>query len=236
VAIRFVNVGAVASAASGNLSVTPPATVSGDIMVCAVTSLDTVACTFPAGWTVELQGNNGTITATVAWKRAVGAEGAFTITHAAGGSILARVANYRGCIGSGNAVNFSSLSSNAASTQCSVVASPTDPNCMVIFTNHLNANTTGFTNHFAKNVRGNPRLMERFLRLGDTAGSGSNTIFVDLADGFQPMPFSGLLSATVSASAANYAGVVVLRSARSIVMRGGKIGKNVNKVVVGNNL
>jgi hypothetical protein len=78
--------------------------------------------------------------------------------------------------------------------------------------------------------------MERFLRLGDTAGSGSNTIFVDLADGFQSMPFSGLLSATISASAANYAGVVVLRSARSIIMRGGKIGKNVGKVVVGNNL
>jgi len=137
-AITFVNASANAAAASGNLSVTPPATITDDIMLCAVTSHDNVAVTFPANWTIYQEANNGTgMRATLAWKRCVGAEGAFTITHAAGDGIVANVAVYRGCKRSGSPINASVLTSNASSSTCTAATiTSTEDDCWLVFTMH----------------------------------------------------------------------------------------------------
>ncbi len=125
-------------AASGNVSITPPATVKDDILICAVISADNVASTFPAGWTIYKEGNNGAVLrSTVAWKRATGAEGAFTVTHAAGSFIRASVVVYRGCVATGSPINASSIRHNVASATCTATAiTPTVPNCLILFTSH----------------------------------------------------------------------------------------------------
>ena len=136
--IVFVGASANAAAASGNLTVTPPATLTDDIMICAVTAHDNVALSFPAGWTIIDQSNNGTgLRATTAWKRAVGAEGAFTITHTAGDGIVANVAVFRGCTTESDVINANLLTNNASSSTCTANAiTPTVNECMICFTMH----------------------------------------------------------------------------------------------------
>jgi hypothetical protein len=137
-ATTFIAASANVAAASGDLIVTPPATQTDDIMVCAVVTHDNVAVTFPAGWTIYQAGNNTTaMRATLAWKRCVGAEGAFTITHTAGDGIVANVAVYRGCITDATVINASSLLANASSSTCTATGiTTTVAGCMVIFTMH----------------------------------------------------------------------------------------------------
>lgn len=107
-------------------------------MVCAVTTHDNVAVTFPAGWTIYQEGNNTTaMRSTLAWKRAVGAEGAFTITHAAGDGIVANVAVYRGCLKTATPINTSVLTHNASSSTCTAATiTTTKDGCMLVFTMH----------------------------------------------------------------------------------------------------
>jgi hypothetical protein len=137
-AISFIAASADAAAASGNLSVTPPATQTDDIMLLAVSSHDNVAVTLPAGWTIYREANNTTaLRATLAWKRCVGAEGAFTITHASGDGIVASVAVYRGCATDATVINASSLLANASSSTCTATEITTGvAGCMVVFTMH----------------------------------------------------------------------------------------------------
>lgn len=104
---------------------------------------------------------------------------------------------------------------------------------MLIFTNHLVANTTGFSNFFARNSINNPALMERFLKNGDKVGAGPNTTFVDLSDGIQAFPFTGLVSAVISSSQLNNAIVLTLIPELAIIMNNAKIGRSPSKVVLG---
>jgi len=136
--ITFVGVSANAAAASGNLILTPPATQTDDIMILAVTSHDNVPISLPAGWTIYQEGNNtAAMRSTLAWKRCVGAEGAFTITHTGGNGIVARVAVFRGCTVFGSPIDASSLSHNAASTTCTASAiATTGTNERIFFTMH----------------------------------------------------------------------------------------------------
>lgn len=137
-AITFVAASANAAAASGDLSVTPPTTQTDDIMILAVTSHDNVAVTLPAGWTIYQAGNNTTaMRSTLAWKRAVGAEGAFTVTHTAGDGIVANVAVFRGCITDATVINASGLTHNASSSTCTATGiTTTVAGAMILFTMH----------------------------------------------------------------------------------------------------
>lgn len=90
---------------------------ANDILIISVHTKDNVALTFPAGWTIIQEGNNGaTSRSTVAWKRAVGADGSVAVTHPAGGAVTYGQAVYRGCKASGNVVNTSSISHNSSSS------------------------------------------------------------------------------------------------------------------------
>lgn len=137
-AITFINASANVEAASGNLTVTPGATVTDDILLLAVSSHDNVGISLPANWTIYEQANNTTaLRATLAWKRAVGAEGAFTITHTNGDGIVANVANYRGCVRTGSPINASVLTANGSSSTCTAATiTSTVHNCMLVFTMH----------------------------------------------------------------------------------------------------
>ena len=138
ISISFVGASANATAASGDLPVTPPATQTNDIMICAVSTLDNVALSFPAGWTIYREGNNtAAMRSTLAWKRCTGAEAAFTITHTAGSNIVANVAVYRGCVATGSPINASSLRHDGVSGTCTADAiTPTVPNCLILFSMH----------------------------------------------------------------------------------------------------
>lgn len=127
-----------AEAASGNLSVTPPTTVTDDVLVLAVSTHDNVAITLPAGWNIYQAANNGTgLRATLAWKRCVGAEGAFTITHTAGDTIVANVENFRGCQELSSPINASVLTNNASSsTVTAATITSTKNGCRLFFTMH----------------------------------------------------------------------------------------------------
>lgn len=232
--ITFVSVNTVASATNGDLSVTPQTTQTGDIMVCAVTTRDTVTSSFPAGWTVT-QSNNGSITGIIAWKRCVGDESgsAFDITHPSGGHIIARISLYRGCA-QDNPTTAVTITSNGASTLCSAPVDVTEAGCFVVFTNHIQANTTGFTNFRLLNTNNDGVCKERFLRFGDKVGSGGNTTFVDLSDNGPLHAMSGNLIATISASTANLAGVAVLRPQLDIVAHNNLIATLNGKIAVGN--
>jgi hypothetical protein len=192
--ITFIAASTNAAAASGNLTVTPPATGTDDIMILAVTTHDNVAVTLPAGWTIYQEANNTTaMRATLAWKRCVGAEGPFTITHVLGDGIVANVAVYRGCIGVGSPINASGLTANASSSTCTAAAiSSTVNDCMLVFTMHDSDN--GDSSAESSSTLG--ALTERFdnaSTLGlDEAVSGSDLL---LAGSFGS---SGTLTGTLS--------------------------------------
>ena len=142
ISIVYVGASANVGAASGDLVVTPPTTQTNDIMLCAVTAReDNVALSFPAGWTIYREGNNtngGTdMRSTLAWKRATGAEVAFTVTHPAGGRIAGSVMVYRSCVATGSPINASSLRHNASSVNVVADAvTPNVPNCLIVMTGH----------------------------------------------------------------------------------------------------
>jgi len=137
-AITYVGVSNDAAAGSGDVSVTPPVTQTNDIMICAVTTHDNVAVTFPAGWTIYQEANNTTaMRATLAWKRCTGAEGAFTVTHTAGDGIVATAIVFRGCLASGSPINISVLTANASSSTCTAATiTTTVAGCWLLFTMH----------------------------------------------------------------------------------------------------
>jgi hypothetical protein len=136
--ITFVGVSADVAAASGNITITPPATSTDDIMILAVTSHDNVAITLPAGWTIYQEANNTTaMRSTLAWKRAVGAEGAFTVTHTAGDGIVGSVIVFSGCITDSTVINASGLTHNASSSTCTANSiTTTVADAMIVFTMH----------------------------------------------------------------------------------------------------
>jgi hypothetical protein len=179
-AISFINPGTLGEAASGNITVTPPTTQTNDIMILAVSSHDNVAITLPAGWTIIDAANNGTILrSTTAWKRCVGAEGAFTVTHAAGDGIVGNVAVYRGCSTASTVINVHSVRVNAASATCTADSiTPTVDDCMLIFTMHASDNTTSSAQDFATSPA---TIVERF----DSSSALGLDEMTSLADGLQ---------------------------------------------------
>lgn len=165
-----------AAAASGDLSVTPPTTVTDDIMILAVTTQDNVAVTLPAGWNIYQEADNGAdLRATLAWKRCVGAEGAFTITHTAGDTIVANVANFRGCQELATPINASVLTSNASSsTVTAATISSTKNGCRLFFSMHDSDNGASSAQTSA-NLGAMAELFDNASGLGtDAAVSGAH--------------------------------------------------------------
>lgn len=183
--IGFVAASANASAASGNLSVTPPTTKLDDIMICAVTSHDNVALSFPAGWNIYQEGNNTAVMrSTLAWKRAAGVEGAFSITHTAGDGIVANVATFRGCDQISNPISASVLTHNASSsTVTAATVSPTVNNCHLLFTMHDSDNGASSAQTSA-NFGGLTEIFDNASGSGlDQAVSGANKTAADISGG-----------------------------------------------------
>lgn len=179
-AISFVDVSANVSAASGDITITPPATITDDIMILGVSSHDNVEITLPAGWTIIDAKNNDTVLrATIAWKRCVGAEGAFTVTHTAGDGIVGNVAVYRGVYSRGNPIySFLLQASVGASSTVNcgggtIYKSIVD-GCMLLFLMHDSDN--GVSSSQAEATLGN--MTERF----DNASTAGLDQAVSLAD------------------------------------------------------
>ena len=180
-AISFISAGSLAEASSGNITITPPATVDRDIIICGVTSHDNVVSTFPAGWNVLTSNDNTTaMHITVAWKRATGVEGAFTVTHTAGDGIVGNTAVYRGCSIKSDLIHLSSV---FAATSDSTVTVPsittTISGCMMIFLMHDSDNGASSSEN-AVNL-GN--LNERF--------DSASTLGLDQAVSLSDILFSG---------------------------------------------
>src|SRR3990167_8899469 len=177
ITITYVGASARVNAASGNLTVTPPTTQTNDIMICAVSTADNVALSFPAGWKIYQEGNNTAgLRSTLAWKRCTGAEAAFVITHTAGGQIVANVAVYRDCVATGSPINTSSLQHNASSATCTAAAiTPSIPGCLTVFSMH----SAGPVASSAQAATDPATFTERF----DNTGGGAGYPSVSGADG-----------------------------------------------------
>lgn len=175
-AISFIGASSNVAAASGDISIAPPATLTDDIMICAVSTHDNVVLSFPAGWTKYQEANNGTVLrGTLAWKRASGAEGAFTVTHTAGDAIVGNVAVYRGCLTTASPINASVMTVNASSSTCTAASiTSTVDGCRLLFTMHDSDNGASS----AQSSANLGTLTERFdnaTTLGlDTSCSGSD--------------------------------------------------------------
>lgn len=123
-AVTLFNVGTVASAASGNITPTLPASVVADqvaILVCA--QHDNVVSTITAGWTIVDPTNSTTAVRVFwAWKRLVGGDADPVITHAAGDAIIARIAVFNGVRTSGDPHDVKSAQANASSATTTAAA------------------------------------------------------------------------------------------------------------------
>lgn len=168
---------ATASAGDGNVVLTPPAgTIVNDLMIVAVSSSDNVAHTFPAGWTILHEGNNGVkLRATVAWKRAGAGEGAVTVTHAAGDTICAGLAVYRNSLAIGTPIDTSSISPNATSDTCTGTGFTVKSlYTLIVFTMHDSDNGAS-----SSQVCGTFSLRERF-DVTETLGGDSAVSLADM--------------------------------------------------------
>lgn len=137
-AIEWFGTGAVAAAASGNITPTLPGSfATGDIAICICCQADNVVSTMPAGWTiVDPTNNNGLNNERVwwAWRRLTVGDANPLITHAAGNTIIARITVYRGVITTGDPYSAKSVNTTAASNTATALAiTPTDADSMIVF-------------------------------------------------------------------------------------------------------
>lgn len=116
--VTYVAAGAVATAASGNVTPALPAGwAENDVFICLIASADNVNSTMPVGWTALNAGTNrgSDLRVTSFYRRAVGGDGDPLVTHAAGGKITAVIVAYRGLLLSGTLTDVvGTPSANAA--------------------------------------------------------------------------------------------------------------------------
>lgn len=128
--------GAVAAAASGNITPGMPAAFATDhvaIVICV--QGDNVVSTIAAGWTIVDATNNGAACRSWwAWRRLVAGDAAPLITHAAGGPIIARISVFAGVRTAGNPHDVNSVLANASSATVTTTAvTPGTANSLVCF-------------------------------------------------------------------------------------------------------
>jgi MSHA biogenesis protein MshQ len=141
-------VGALSSAASGNLTPALPAHAAGDLLLCLSASTDTINHTVgTAGWTrIYFLSGTGNHRAAAFYKIAAsGAETNPTITHTGGNSVLARCTRFRG-VDTANPFDVAYAASAAAFRTDDEVRTGTlttvTNGAMLLFASHLNDNRT----------------------------------------------------------------------------------------------
>ncbi len=144
--ITYVNSGAVATAASGNVAPGYPAGWSGgDLLLCIVESKDNVVASMPAGWTTLSAASSGAAhRATIFWKiAAAGDNTAPTVTHTAGDSIIARIIGFNGVDNTTpfDVANSFTVSAADLTTEAGAITT-VSPNTMLVFTAHMADNHT----------------------------------------------------------------------------------------------
>lgn len=208
-AITFTAAGAAKSVASGNITTLaiPAGFAADDIHVVVVNAADNVSITLPAGWTKKIETNSGVFERlTVGWRRAVGGDSTFTVTHAAGDTATARVFGYRGCITTGDPFEDAQATATAGSK---TVTAPdltiVNANDMILFC--CGSAVSGDTSNgmsTASYSGTNPTFTER----GDTnSGTGVSSSEISVADGIRTVA-SGPGSRTAAITTAFAAGLV----------------------------
>jgi hypothetical protein len=134
-AITFVNAGAEGSAASGNCTLSAPASpVSGDVWIAVVHSTDQVAHSF-TDWTQIFQANGGGTTSrlSVWYFRYAGSNPNLIVTHTAGDAIIGGIAAFRGVVATGNPVVTPGTGSSGTGTQTGNGITPGSEGAAVLF-------------------------------------------------------------------------------------------------------
>lgn len=146
--ISYVGSSANTSSPSGGLTIVPPPTQTGDILLLATSARDNTKLGIPGDdasigvpmdWIpIMFSMTHGTkLTANLYYKRAVGVEAPFSITHS-GGLIVGNVAVFRGVFGGPgeSPLGFASAQYNSVSNCISPSITPTGPNCLYVSVVH----------------------------------------------------------------------------------------------------
>jgi hypothetical protein len=220
-----VGVGTVASAVSGNVTLTLPSGIAaGDLLLCMVESHDNAAPTFPTGWTRLYRNQPGMQYSTAWYKSATATEVSPTVTHATassgGGSIIAQCSAYRNVLLA--APTYSGVASTGANVKTGTVTT-TLANQLMLMAVHLNQGATT-TSGWSMSVPGGLTWTPQFAST-TTLGSGTPVAGSSL----------GLYSATKAtagsqtALTATIAGTVNSSSLNYGVLFGLKFGLGINK-------
>lgn len=161
-AISYVAAGAIATAASGNVTPALPAGwAADDVHICLIASLDAVSPTMPAGWTALISptdSGNGTRVSAF-YRRAVAGDANPLVTHTAGAGISAVIVAYRGCAASGSPIDVMgtavAAASNATTSMSFGSLTTLTANAHVVMLGGIGANRT------VSNYSGSPTPDER---------------------------------------------------------------------------
>jgi hypothetical protein len=133
-----------ATASGANLDIPlPSGTADNDIMIMAISSKGIAsALTLPGGWTTITESDSVDVKAVVAWKRASGESGPYTVTGASD-TIVGAITSYRGAAGAGNPIgDYSANPTIVEGTVTGLSITPALANSMIIFTAHISNDTT----------------------------------------------------------------------------------------------
>lgn len=225
-AIALVGAGSLGIVDSGNVTPALPSGVQADdVLLACVFSRDNVALSFPGGWTISYEADNGTLQRiTIAWKRAGSSESDPTITHTGGSTTLARVVAFRGCSTSGSPVlsassSLGNISSPTAS--CTGMTPQYVGNAVFMLVGHNTGTVSSYTNAGAP-----PTVPVTWAELFDDAYSGgTRNVAISGAWGeLSGSAATGNLQASLSASSLNMATAVQLGCASEAVIKGRATG------------
>src|SRR5258706_483697 len=143
-AIAIRGVGTAASAASGNITPTLSSVELGVLLLCVVEQHDSVAISFPAGWS-QLYSSSVTAThrASVFYKASAASETNPLITHPGGNAIVARCITFRGAdaanpLDVAQAAQYAASSTSVASGGVTTVSA----NDVMLYAMHISNNPT----------------------------------------------------------------------------------------------
>jgi hypothetical protein len=195
-AITRVNIGALASAATGNVTPTLPAGLTAsdgvtgvaDLMWCLISTNSNVASTMPIEWTVFREINSSaTLRGSLFWKRYEAGDTDPLVTHAGGtnNTTAARIIAYRGVLGTGNGMSSAQGTSwneslNTANSTARTVTGVTTnvADCMIVYGGADGEEGTHAT-YTGTNPSGATLLANEAMDNGVTAGSDTGLWLTD---------------------------------------------------------
>jgi hypothetical protein len=209
--ISYLGTGAVASAASGNITPTLVVELNA-LLMCVVEQHDNVVISFPAGWT-QLYSLSTTAThrASLFYKASAAAESNPLITHPGGNAIIAQCGSFRG-VDTGNPLDVAYAAQYAASSINVTSGSVTTltANDMMVYAMHVANNPTVSV---APNGTGGVSWTQRFYN-STSAGLRSA---MGLYTG--PMAAAGAvgpITASVSAASENHGALLALHNGSTL--------------------